>query len=71
MEWIRVEERLPTTRMIDGEEIGVNVIIGRNKKSKCPCVTGRFTFKGGKFIDNKGGEFIKPTHWMSLPEPPK
>ncbi len=33
-------------------------------------VTGGVLLKSGDWVNNTDIEFIKPTHWMPLPEPP-
>ena len=62
--WIRVEDRLP-------EEIIEFVLVARNWGVKTAMEAN---YVDGKFMTYRFGtpsEFVDPTHWQPLPEPPK
>lgn len=76
MEWISVEDRLPTN---DDDVLVYNpkdgISIGEFDLAK---VHGYYEEDGSYFITNSGWEteyswapYMSPTHWMPLPEPPK
>ena len=62
--WISVKDRLPN----DFE----TVIVGRSDDFDCPCAREAVYMERGKFLQQMLNiEFVNPTHWMPLPEPPK
>lgn len=56
--WILVSDRLPEVRAVVLVAIGPSVIVGRYEGD-------------GRFHDEQFGGWCRPTHWQSLPAPPK
>ena len=69
MEWIRIEDRKPTSN--SGDVYDEYITYCQNNERHVPIVTALDWTEHG-WYDDKGGcwnEFV--THWMILPEPPK
>ena len=62
-EWISVKDRLPSEFE--------TVIVGRSDDHVCPCAREAMHRGNGKFMQSGLNiDFVNPTHWMPLPEPP-
>ena len=59
-EWISVEDRLP--------EPYKNVLAWLDRNMRCMIA---HTNKDGDWFGEELGEWIEPSHWIALPDPPK
>jgi hypothetical protein len=65
MKWISVKDELP-----DNYDF---VLVARHSKSNCPAVMETMFFNNRfyTFRFREKQEFLNPTHWTLIPEPPE
>ena len=72
-EWISVDDRLPEDDLPkDTKKKMIRCLVYTNKGTIKPCVRQRWEVNG-KLVPWQWNKelFVKPTHWMYYPQPPK